>query len=88
MKKIVCLLFLLSLSHISYAEKNRKISPEECRAATEGIIKVSEDALPMAEDKKNAEILKNRIADWKQRLSSDEDACNLYQDILKNSTNF
>ncbi|MBL1141692.1 MAG: hypothetical protein HND53_06635 [Proteobacteria bacterium] len=88
MKKIIFLLLLLTLSPFSFAAKDIKISSDDCRTAATEIIRISEEAIPAAEDKKNAEKLKKRIADWKSRLSSDEDACNIYQDILKSSTSF
>ncbi len=54
MKKIIYFLFLLLIPLLSYAAKDQKISPEQCRAASVEIIKVSEQAFPIAEDNKNA----------------------------------
>lgn len=88
MRNFICILFLLSLSRFSFAAKDQKISPEDCRAAATEIIKISEKAIPMAEDKNNAEKLTKRIDSWEKRLASDEDTCEIYQDILKSSTSF
>jgi len=88
MKKIIPLLFLLLLSRFSSAAKDQTISPEQCRAASTEIIKLSEEAIERAEDRKNIKKLSKLISEWKQRLDSSEDACDLYQDILKASTSF
>lgn len=87
MKNILLTLFLLLFFQYSYAVSDLEITDEQCRAASNEIIKISEDSLPMADDKKKAEKLIKQIKKWKERLQSNENACDIYQSILKSSTN-
>lgn len=86
MKKTIPFLFLLLLSSFVSAAEDQKISEEQCLAATTEIIKISEEAMKIAEDKKNVKKLEQLIAGWKKRLDSGDNACDVYQDIAKSST--
>lgn len=88
MNKLLFTFFILLYFQFTSAATDQKISPEQCHTAASEVMKISEKAIPQATDKKNVAKLEKRIAGWKKRLNSDEDACKIYQDILKSSTNF
>lgn len=88
MKIIIYFLFLLLLSQFSYSAADQKISTEQCRSASTQIIQISEEALKETESKKNVKKLEKLISKWKKRLDSKEDACDIYQSILKSSASF
>jgi len=88
MKNFLSVLVLIFLSSTLFAVENVEISEDQCRAASTEIIKISKEALTKTDSKKNIAKLKKRIDDWSARLKSDENACNLYQSILKSSTSF
>jgi len=81
-------LFLLLFFPFLNAVADQEISTEQCRAASAGIIEISEKALEVTESKKNVKKLTRLVSEWKKRLNSEEDACDVYQSILKASTRF
>lgn len=83
--KVILFLSLILVVPFSYAVTDVEITPEQCREASNQIIIISEEALPNAQDKKKAEKLIKKIKKWNKRLKSNEDACKVYQDILKSS---
>ena len=52
MKYFLSILFLLFLSSLSYAAKNKAIANEQCRAASNEIIKISEEPWVLAKVKR------------------------------------